>query len=77
MKIPYLTLLEEDYDSSLIAFARQIGDDMILKLISYTADMTEADDRNRRTTAEQNVDRLLYQEYLRRMSLLMEGQAQE
>lgn len=76
MKIPYLTLLEEDYDSSLIAFARQIGDDMILKLISYTADMTEADDRNRRTTAEQNVDRLLYQEYLRRMSLLMEGQAQ-
>ncbi|WII40051.1 hypothetical protein [Paenibacillus thiaminolyticus] len=29
LKLPHLALLEEDYDSSLIAFARQIGDDMI------------------------------------------------
>ncbi|WP_146259567.1 hypothetical protein [Paenibacillus dendritiformis] len=74
LKLPHLILPAEDYDPSLIEFARQIGDDMILKLISYAADMTHPDDRNRRTTAEQNVDRVLYQEYLRRMSLVIGGQ---
>lgn len=74
LKLPHLILPAEDYDPSLIEFARQSGDDMMLQLISYLADMTHPDDRNRRTTAEHNVDRLLYQEYLRRMSVVVEGQ---
>ncbi|MCM3337837.1 hypothetical protein M3650_04105 [Paenibacillus sp. MER TA 81-3] len=74
LKLPNLVLPTDDYDPSLIEFARQSGDEMILKLISYLADMKHPDDRNRRTPAEHNLDRLLYQEYLRRMSLVVEGQ---
>ncbi|MNO58617.1 hypothetical protein D3C76_491830 [compost metagenome] len=70
-KMPHLSLPAEDYDPELLEFANQNGDDMILKLISYLANM-DPPIQKRRTAAENHVDGLLFQEYLRRVSVFVE-----
>lgn len=70
-KLPELSIPVDDYDCGLIEYANQNGDGMILKLISYLAKL-EDPIQDRRTAAEDRVDRLLFQEYLRRISVFAE-----
>ncbi|RRJ66229.1 hypothetical protein EHV15_27410 [Paenibacillus oralis] len=72
LKLPALELPAGDYDDTLIGYAREQGDEMILKLISHIADM-EYRDLPGRSAAEQMVDGLLYREFLRRMALFADS----
>ncbi|MCM3698046.1 hypothetical protein [Paenibacillus macerans] len=72
LQLPGLELPTGDYDDTLIGYAREQGDEMILKLISHIAGM-ESRDLPSRSAAEQMVDGLLYREFLRRMALFADA----
>lgn len=72
LRLPGLELPAGDYDDTLIGYAREQGDEMILKLMSHIAGM-EYRYFPSRSAAEQMVDGLLYREFLRRMALFADA----
>ncbi|WP_238351966.1 hypothetical protein [Brevibacillus brevis] len=72
MKFPVLELPIEDFDHSLLEFALCNGDERILKLITYIANLANHHN-HRSTSAENNVDYLLFHEYLRRINVFIEA----
>ncbi|NTU18758.1 hypothetical protein HPY28_00295 [Brevibacillus sp. HB1.2] len=72
LKFPGLVLPIEDFDQSLLEFALCNGDERILKLITYIASLANHH-HHRSTSAENNVDHLLFHEYLRRIHVFIEA----
>ncbi|UIO40061.1 hypothetical protein LOY85_14640 [Brevibacillus brevis] len=72
LKFPALELPIEDFDHSLLEFALCNGDERILKLITYIANLANHHN-HRSTSAENNVDYLLFHEYLRRIHVFIEA----
>ncbi|MBW5467108.1 hypothetical protein GPJ61_04365 [Brevibacillus formosus] len=72
LKFPVLELPIEDFDHSLVEFALCNGDERILKLITYIANLANPH-HHRSTSAENNVDHLLFHEFLRRIHVFIEA----
>lgn len=72
LKFPALELPIEDFDHSLLEFALCNGDERILKLITYIANLANHHS-HRSTSAENNVDYFLFHEYLRRINVFIEA----
>ncbi|MGG4444762.1 hypothetical protein [Brevibacillus fortis] len=72
LNFPELVLPVEDFDHSLLEFALYNGDERILKLITYIANLANHHD-HRSTSAENNADHLLFNEYLRRIHVFIEA----